>query len=148
VKNRIKVEGVEKLNRNIDALRKKYGSAVFDAGNAVANMIRTTAVQSIQDVSQGAIAVRYTAAGNAYEHTVSAPGAAPNTDTGALVRSIAVEIEMGDIFVGSTLPYASHLEFGTTTMQPRPWLIPAVERNRNNALKEFKFHVDKVGGDV
>ena len=148
MKNRIKVEGVEQVQRNIAALKKRYGEAVLEAGNTVAQMIRTTAIKSIQDVSQGGQTVRYTADGNPYDHTVSNPGEAPNTDTGRLVGSIQVEIEAEDIFVGSTLQYAAHLEYGTTTMQARPWLIPAVEANRRDALKEFKSRVDQVGGDV
>lgn len=141
---KIKLDGVEQVQRNMQALVEKFGQAVFDAGNQVAQLIRTTAIQSIQDVSQGERVTRYTAGGNEYEHTTSLPGEAPNTDTGTLVGSIQVEIKKDDIYVGSRLPYAYHLEFGTTKMEPRPWLVPAVEANRTEATKQFKFAIDRV----
>jgi HK97 gp10 family phage protein len=144
MKSRIKVEGLEQVQRNMNALASKVGRATFDAGNKVAQMIRTTAVQSIQDVSQGEQTVRYTAGGNPYIHTTSTPGGAPNTDTGTLVSSIQVEIKSDDIYVGSRLDYAYHLEFGTSVMQARPWLIPAVEANRSSATKEFSYAIDRV----
>jgi HK97 gp10 family phage protein len=151
MKQRIKVEGIAEVQRNMQALVGKFGKEIFDAGNQVAQLIRTTAIQSIQDVSQGERVTRYTEEGNEYQHTTSLPGEAPNTDRGSLVRSIQVEIKQDDIYVGSSLPYASFLEFGTTTMEPRPWLIPAVEANRSEATKQFKFAVDRVikkDGDV
>jgi phage gpG-like protein len=144
MRTRVKVEGIEQVQRNMKALSAKFGQAAFDAGNTVAQMIWSTAIKSIQDESQGEQVTRYTAAGNPYIHSTSMPGGAPNTDTGALVSSIQVEIKQDDIYVGSRLEYAYHLEFGTSRMQARPWLIPAVEANRSNATKQFTFAIADV----
>lgn len=64
----------------------------------------------------------------------SAPGEAPAVDTGRLRASIAhrVEMESGEAvgLVGTSVEYAPWLEFGTTRMQARPFMVPAIERNR------------------
>ena len=64
----------------------------------------------------------------------SAPGEAPAVDTGRLRASIThrVEMESGEVvgYVGTNVEYAPYLEFGTTRMKPRPFMVPAIERNR------------------
>ena len=69
-------------------------------------------------------------------HHPSLPYNAPAPDTGALMRSVthSVNIE-GDRavgYVGSILDeYPRDLEFGTSKMQPRPWLSASLEQNRD-----------------
>ena len=88
-------------------------------------------------------------------HKASAAGEAPATDTGELAGSVAV-VEGGRgrigpvVFVGSDLDYAEWLEFGTRDMAERPWLRPAVEKNRPlfrkrlvNAIKKTQTRVGK-----
>lgn len=64
----------------------------------------------------------------------SAPGEAPAVDTGRLRASIThrVEKESGEVvgYVGTNVEYAPWLEFGTTRMKARPFMMPAIERNR------------------
>lgn len=64
-------------------------------------------------------------------HQASAPGEAPATDTGALVTS-AYTKKLGDsdYETGYTTKSAKPLEYGTATMQPRPFLRTAVEAVR------------------
>ena len=38
----------------------------------------------------------------------------------------------------SAAPYSQALEFGTTTMMPRPFMSPALEKNRRKIVKMFK----------
>ena len=85
----------------------------------------------------------------------SAPGEAPAVDTGRLRASIAhrVEMESGEAvaFVGTNVEYAPYLEFGTTRMQPRPFMVPAIERNREwikNKLAVVVKDPDSVGSDA
>lgn len=62
------------------------------------------------------------------EHQASAPGEAPASDTGRLAASIRTRYEdnyFTGIVVASTL-YASYLEFGTSRMEPRPYMRPAL----------------------
>ena len=53
----------------------------------------------------------------------SAPGGFPHADTGKLRQSIEYKMEGDDtVLVGSPLVYARHLELGTSTMAPRPFI--------------------------
>ena len=67
-------------------------------------------------------------------HVVSEPGEPPNADTRLLDSSIETELpdgpEGGRVRVTSNAPYAAFLEFGTSKMAERPYMRPAVERNR------------------
>lgn len=58
-------------------------------------------------------------------HVASAPGEFPNTDTGALVRSMRWE-DQGSFKViwGAFIRYAKFLEFGTSRMAARPFIRP------------------------
>lgn len=126
------VEGMEELQANMDKLSKEYTRAVAQAAVAGAELVRGEAVRSIQNTSTGERVTRSRAGGGQYDHTASAPGDAPNTDTGRLVSSIQVDVRPFGIFVGSTLQYAGHLEFGTSSMDARPWLNPALEAQRRS----------------
>ncbi|HSH26647.1 MAG TPA: HK97-gp10 family putative phage morphogenesis protein, partial [Wenzhouxiangella sp.] len=130
----IEVQGLEEVQKNLASLSKEYTRAVASAAVAGAELVRGEAIKSIQSVSAGERVTRYRnkdGKGNgAYEHVASAPNDAPNTDTGRLVSSILVDVKPFGIFVGSTLRYAGHLEFGTSNMEPRPWLNPALESQR------------------
>lgn len=65
-------------------------------------------------------------------HTSSAAGSPPNSDTGYLANNIFLVID-GDGLgadVESRAEYSEWLEFGTSKMEPRPFLQPALEVNR------------------
>lgn len=64
-------------------------------------------------------------------------------DTGRLRSSIGSEIVMGsgsEIIgkVGSKVEYASYQEYGTRYQKGKPYLRPAVEKNRNRLVKLFE----------
>ena len=79
-------------------------------------------------------------------HTASAAGEAPAADTGILHNSITTRVtEEGTKVIGQIIansnnlaPYAKDLEFGTTNMRPRPYMQPALERNRPKIKRMFK----------
>ena len=127
--------GVKELESNLAKMADRYGKAVSNALLTSGEMVRSTAIRSIQTQSSGQTVTRYRAGGGSYQHVVSSPNSAPNTDTGALARSVVVEVQRQDVFVGSGLEYAPHLEFGTVKMQPRPFLNPALEQNRRRISK-------------
>ena len=71
-------------------------------------------------------------------HRASAPGEAPATDTGRLANSIQFQTETAmSVTVGSQLAYAASLEFGTSTIRPRPAWRPAVEAGRDTFLRRL-----------
>lgn len=74
---------------------------------------------------------------NGARHTASAPGQPPANVTGELVRSIKVTKERNKSTINISKNYAVFLEFGTSKMRPRPFIIPAF-------LKTKKWFSDKL----
>ena len=95
-----------------------------------ANMVRNTAVESIQ---------AHNSSGRTYQkynpnrtHVASAVGNPPNTDTGFLASNIHIIIDPDRLgaSVESRAEYSAYLEFGTSKMGARPFLQPALEENK------------------
>lgn len=72
----------------------------------------------------------------------SAPGGLPMIQTGTLKRSIAVS-KPGPLKrrVGSGVKYARWLEFGTRRMEPRPFLMPALRRNKEAIVQQLTVKI-------
>lgn len=73
----------------------------------------------------------------------SAPGEPPAVVTSLLKNSISHRIEEDEEgrpsgVVGTSVEYAWHLEFGTSKMKPRPFLVRAVRVNRDWIVKRFQ----------
>lgn len=69
------------------------------------------------------------------EHRASAPGEPPASDTGRLVNSIKsdfgkLESQLTGTVVAGT-SYAAYLEFGTSRMEPRPFMRPALANKKS-----------------
>ena len=142
----ITVTGVNELKRKLKSLGSSMEDAVFGGVILTANDIRTDAVKSIQKQSPGNQVQRSRQGGGTYTHTAAAKGNAPNTDTGKLVTSIAVEPNRSGVFalVGSNLDYAGFLEFGTSKMDARPWLEPALRNNADNLQRNIDAAADAL----
>jgi HK97 gp10 family phage protein len=64
-------------------------------------------------------------------HRSSAPGQAPASDSGALANSIKhKKIKNNEFDVTISSNYAIFLEFGTSRIQPRPFIRPGIEKIR------------------
>ena len=89
------------------------------------------------------------------KHRASLPGQPPAIDTGTLRASIMSEVERTGLNVigkvgpdvekiaakapiGTNINYGFYLELGTSKMQPRPFLRPALIRTRKKVVKIFK----------
>ena len=102
------------------------------------NLVRNTAIASIQSGAKS---------GRRYgKHTASAPGQAPATDTGFLQSNIVLNIEATGLVadVESRAKYSIFLEFGTSKMKARPFMLPALEENKPKIRRMF----DSVKGKV
>lgn len=109
----------------------KYEAEVKRIIETGANMVRNTAVKSIQQhQSKGATY------GN---HTASLPGNPPNSDTGFLASNIFVDKDNNGhgASVESRADYSEALEFGTSKMGARPFLQPALEENRRKIIQMY-----------
>lgn len=119
-------------SKELKAALKRIGS---NADKEIKAAVRITA-QAVRVHAQRSIA-RGTKSGTVYDktqprrsHRASAPGEAPATDTGRLIGSIRANVTGTSASVIVNTVYAAALEFGTSTIEARPFLIPALERER------------------
>ena len=135
----VQVTGEAELKRILLSLGKDMEDAMKKGVFLTAQQVRTHAIKSIQAQGFGTYVTRSRQGGGTYAHIAAAPNSAPNTDTGKLVSSIAVEMDgsKAEADVGSNLDYSAFLEMGTVQMQPRPWLMPAVNAERDNLTKNI-----------
>lgn len=78
-------------------------------------------------------------------HTASAPGQYPATDTGRLLGSVRMELPgTGRMVgrVGTAVEYGPYLEFGTSRMAARPWLLPSFERAKQGVERELRAKLE------
>jgi hypothetical protein len=113
-------------------------SAAENAIDALAHECRNYAVMSIQDRSSGETYYRYSPKRLV---TASAPGDAPNTDTGNLVNSIQVE-RAGTLrrLVNVGAEYGLPLELGAPgrNIAARPFMGPAAMHTEKVAPEFFR----------
>ncbi len=79
-------------------------------------------------------------------HVVSAPGAAPNRDSGYLTsRTNAEDLpEQGQAAVISDAEYSRYLEFGTENMAERPFMRLATSNKRKTVLANARDAINSV----
>ena len=105
-------------------------SVLFEAGNRVE-------ADAENSIMEGAVS----GAG----HVPSAPGDAPNADTHVLDTNIET-LETGPLHVtvSSNAKYAAALEFGTSKMAPRPYMGPALQKNKDRIAKRVAAAVNQA----
>lgn len=138
IKVKINVKGVANVQRRLAtrglAMQAATQLALEEAGTAV----QTEAQRLVMDPPK---------TGRVYEkydprrtHQASAPGEAPATDTGNLAAGIILDktdASKGRVTIASTAPYSRHLEFGTSKMEPRPFLRRALWSMRDTVQRIF-----------
>jgi len=80
-------------------------------------------------------------------HVPSKPGEPPNADTRFLDGNIETVLEdryVPRVTVTSHAPYSPDLEYGTEKMEARPFMRPALEKNRENVAKAAARGVNTV----
>jgi len=149
-----RLEGAEQLNRNLRQFGVNAQKEIQSAVDATTQQVRSTAIRLIQAQSNGAtydsilrtingqvVPVGSRAGNNlSATHTASAPGDAPNTDTGGLVSSIRANVGRMEGVVFSDVQYAPYLEFGTQNMAERPFLWPAARQHED----DFTNRLDNI----
>jgi hypothetical protein len=117
---------VENLNQVLTAIAKMGANAQAEIGQAVQAQALTMTSNVKRQIQRGAKTGRVYKRGR-ITHRASAPYEAPATDTGTLVSSIYYTQDGPySATIGSRLPYAYHLEYGTRKMKPRPtWTLEA-----------------------
>jgi HK97 gp10 family phage protein len=136
--------------KNLKAFQKKLKKRVVDnptehLGNLVlrsAAIVTETAQDSIR--SGGKTGRAYSRGGKV--HIASAEGEAPAKDSGNLATGITFKVvEEKNAIIGRVQSnsfglsdYGIHLEFGTSKMRPRPFMQPALEKNRPRIKRIFR----------
>lgn len=77
------------------------------------------------------------------KHQASAPGQFPAADSGRLHQSLTTATVQNDesavvVQTAANAPYASHLEYGTSKMEPRPFMTPAFNENREEIRRSVE----------
>jgi HK97 gp10 family phage protein len=69
-------------------------------------------------------------------HVPSAPGTPPNADTHELDLGVDVRLNASRLSVSvvSTAPYSAAQEFGSSRLPERPFMRPALRRNKNRIV--------------
>lgn len=113
-----------------ETMVREVGRALFAAGE----MIQVEAQISI---TAGAVSGK--------KHVASAPGEAPNNDTGTLAGAIETnQVAPLVVEVSSNAPYAAALEFGTSRMESRPYMQPARDAKRREVEQLVRRAVDRA----
>lgn len=134
-------------------LKRALAEFGINADKELANIVRGTAqnvrTNSIRSIQRG------TKSGTVYEkidprrtHRASAPGEAPATDTGRLANSIQADIAGKNATVFTDVQYAPWLEFGTRTIEPRPFMFPALEQERPAWNKRLNTIVEQAAKGI
>jgi len=137
----LKITNLKAFNKKLE--KRLQDNKVIEYVTRATNMVENTAQESIKNRGTGRTYKR----GN-ITHTASAAGQPPATDTGFLGQNITmnVDVKSNGTVVGqiiSAAPYSKALEFGTTNMDARPFMQPALEKNKRKIERLFKKGVLK-----
>ena len=140
----IKVSNIKKALKQLKTLQKDLEPDVQEIVKGGAQLIRGEAIKSIQSGAKSGIV--YEKYNPRRTHRASAPGEAPASDTGNLVSKIIVRQDGKDkTNVESNAHYSAYLEYGTSKMEPRPFMFPAFEKSRQPIEQAvFKRVVKKI----
>jgi HK97 gp10 family phage protein len=132
----LKISNLKAFNKALN--KKLQDNKVKEYVTRATLMVQNTAKESIQKGGTGKEYTRGTIV-----HRASAPKEPPATDTGYLVSQITMNVGtrsdgsvVGQII--SAAPYSKALEFGTVNMTERPFMQPALMKNKRKIQAMFK----------
>lgn len=133
----------------ISKLRKMTNETPKEAKQAIADVTFKVEGDAKYNIQSGGRSGRIYKRGKK-THQASSAGEFPKTDRGELVSNITSEFSlMGlEATVGSrrSAPHGFMLEFGTSKIAPRPWLMPTVHQNRDYINKRFERSLKDIAG--
>ena len=123
------VKNIKKVLSQLNKLEKDMEIPFQEIVKGGGQFIRGEAIKSIQAGAKSGIV--YEKYNPRRSHRASAPGQAPASDTGNLVSKIIVKQKTKNIVnVESNADYSAFLEYGTSKMEPRPFMFPAFEKSK------------------
>ena len=141
---KFRVTNLKKVLSQLENLDKQLEPEFQEIVKGGAQLIRGEAIKSIQTGAKSG--VMYQMYNPRREHRASAPGQAPASDTGNLVSKIIVKQKTRNITnVESNANYSAFLEYGTSKMEARPFMLPAFEKSKKPILDAtFRRVVRKI----
>lgn len=143
---KIRLTGADELRKALAEFSINADKELADVVRGTAQNIRTHAIKSIQRGTKSGI--EYQKYSPRRKHRASAAGEAPATDTGRLANSIQADIQGKQATVYTTLEYAPWLEFGTQKIEPRPFMVPAMEKERPKFEQRLSRIVDAAAKGI
>ena len=139
----LKISNLKAFNKKLN--KKLTDNKVKEYVTRGTMMVENTAKESITKGGTGRLYEKYEPRRS---HRASAPNEPPASDTGFLVSQITMDVDVkpNGTVVGqiiSAAPYSKHLEFGTTNMTERPFMQPALQKNKRKIEAMFKKGVLK-----
>ena len=123
------VKNIKKVLSQLNKLEKDMELPYQEIVKGGEQFIRGEAIKSNQSGAKSGIV--YEKYNPRRSHRASAPGQAPASDTGNLVSKIIVKQKSKNITnVESNADYSAFLEYGTSKMEPRPFMLPAFEKSK------------------
>lgn len=140
------VKNIKKVLSQLNKLEKDMEIPFQEIVKGGGQFIRGEAIKSIQAGAKSGIV--YEKYNPRRSHRASAPGQAPASDTGNLVSKIIVRQKTKNITnVESNADYSAFLEYGTSKMEPRPFMLPAFEKSKkpiiNAVFKRVKNKIEE-----
>tara|TARA_R110000850_G_scaffold266462_1_gene396795 strand:+ start:30 stop:479 length:450 start_codon:yes stop_codon:yes gene_type:complete len=130
---KFRVTNLKKVLSQLENLDKQLEPDFQEIVKGGAQLIRGEAIKSIQTGAKSGVV--YQMYNPRREHRASAPGQAPASDTGNLVSKIIVKQKTRNITnVESNANYSAFLEYGTSKMEARPFMLPAFEKSKKPIL--------------
>ena len=137
----VQLDGLQQLIAQLKALGADADEVVL---KTITDLAVTTQALARKGIQGGPKSGRTYRRGNV-SHQASAPGQYPATDTGRLASSVQFELPSPGSMtavVGTNIMYGPMLEFGTSRMAARPWLMPSFTQAKINVEKKLKAQLE------
>lgn len=138
---KIEMQGLQQL---LGQLNKLGADADDVAMEVITDLVTDTHAFAVSGIERGPKTGRTYRRGNV-AHTASAPGQYPASNAGILASSVRMELPTTANMtgrVGTAVAYGPMLEFGTSRMAARPWLLPSFERAKIGVEKELRARLE------
>lgn len=134
----VEIDGLSQLTRQLADL---VGDAEAVMTETITRVVMDTRTNAVQGIQRGPA----TGAVRRDGSRASAPGQFPMSDTGRLANSVEFNLPtagrlMGE--VGTNVIYGRYLEFGTSRMAARPWLLPSFEKAKVGVEARLKKAIE------
>lgn len=134
----VEIDGLSQLTRQLADL---VGDAEAVMTETITRVVTDTRANAVQGIQRGPA----TGAVRRDGSRASAPGQFPMSDTGRLANSVEFNLPTAGRLtgeVGTNVIYGRYLEFGTSRMAARPWLLPSFEKAKVGVEARLKKAIE------